>query len=100
MRRRVFFGQEEWARLVLCRRRRATGKQKQDRYKTGRTVIRTQKRVILRANLFRAQSFYSILQASYTSYKSCTLDKIGTELSRLLIDKADIAATPMDGWGK
>jgi hypothetical protein len=47
-----------------------------------------------------SQSSYSILQASYPSYKSCTLDKFGTELSRLLIDKADIAATPMDGWGK
>jgi hypothetical protein len=101
MRHCVFFGQEEWARLVLCRRRRATGKQKQDCYKTRKTVIRAQNRVISRAShLFCSQSSYSILQAFYTSYKSCTLDKIGTELSRLLIEKADIAATPMDGWGK
>src|SRR6202158_620634 len=100
MRRCVFFGQEEWARLVFCRRRRATGKHKQDCYKTGNTVIRTQNRVISRpSHLFRSQSSYSILQAPYTSYKSCTLDKIGPELSRLFIEKADIAATPMDGWG-
>jgi hypothetical protein len=40
MRRCVFSGQEEWARLVLCRRCRAC-KQKHHCYKTGKAAIET-----------------------------------------------------------